>query len=112
MESLRQQKVSKLLQKELAEIFRSESRTMFGGAFITVTTVRVSSDLSSAKVYLSIMIAKERISTLKRVEDQYKTIRKRLGNAVGRQLRIVPALQFYIDDSLDYAMKIEELLKK
>ena len=112
METLRQQKVSKLLQKELAEIFRSESRTMFGGAFITVTTVRVSPDLSSAKVYLSIMIAKERKATLKLVEDQYRVIRKRLGGAVGKQLRIVPTLQFFIDDSLDYALKIDELLKK
>lgn len=112
MESLRQQKVNKLLAKELAEIFRSESRSLFGGGFITVTTVRVSPDLSSAKVYLSIMGNKDKKAIFKLIQDQTKVIRKTLGLIVGKQLRIVPELMFYIDDSLDYAMKIEELLKK
>jgi ribosome-binding factor A len=112
MESLRQQKVNKLLAKELAEIFRSESRSLFGGGFITVTTVRVSPDLSSAKVYLSIMGNKEKTVVFKLVESQNNVIRKKLGLIVGKQLRIVPELMFYIDDSLDYAMKIDELLKK
>jgi ribosome-binding factor A len=112
MESVRQQKVAKLLQKELAEIFRSEARSLFGGAFITVTTVRMSPDLGSAKVYLSIMAAKDKQAVFKLVTDQNHVIRKRLGTIVGKQLRVVPELHFYIDDSLDYAMKIEELLKK
>lgn len=112
MESVRQQKVNKLLQKELAEIFRSEAQTMFGGAFITVTTVRVSPDLSSAKVYISIMATKDKAEMFKLVLSQTFVIRKRLGIIVGKQLRIVPELQFFLDDSLDYAMKIEELLKK
>jgi ribosome-binding factor A len=112
MESLRQQKVNKLLAKELAEIFRSEARSLFGGGFITVTQVRVSPDLSSAKVYLSIMAAKDKKAIFKLVESQNTAVRRKLGNTIGKQLRIVPALFFYIDDSLDYAMKIEELLKK
>lgn len=112
MESLRQQKVNKLLAKELAEIFRSESRSLFGGGFITVTQVRISPDLSSAKVYLSIMATKDKKAIFKLVEDQNNVIRRKLGAVVGKQLRIVPELMFYIDDSLDYAMKIEELLKK
>jgi ribosome-binding factor A len=111
MESLRQQKVSKLLAKELAEIFRSEARSLFGGGFITVTTVRISPDLSSAKVYISIM-GKDKNIVFKLVEDQSHVIRRKLGAIVGKQLRIVPELSFFIDDSLDYAMKIEELLKK
>ena len=65
MESLRQQKVNKLLAKELAEIFRSESKSLFGGGFITVTTVRISPDLSSAKIYLSIMATKDKAITFK-----------------------------------------------
>jgi len=112
MESLRQQKVNKLLAKELAEIFRSEARSLFGGGFITVTQVRVSPDLSSAKVYLSIMGNKDKKAVFKLIQDQTAVIRKKLGLIVGKQLRIVPELMFYIDDSLDYAMKIEELLKK
>ena len=111
MESLRQQKVNKLLAKELAEIFRSESRSLFGGGFITVTTVRVSPDLSSAKIYLSIM-AKDKHSIFTLIENQVNVIRKKLGLIVGKQLRIVPELSFFIDDSLDYAMKIDALLKK
>lgn len=112
MESLRQQKVNKLLAKELAEIFRSESKSLFGGGFITVTTVRISPDLSSAKIYLSIMATKDKAITFKLIQDQNNIIRKKLGLIVGKQLRIVPELMFFIDDSLDYAMKIEALLKK
>jgi ribosome-binding factor A len=112
MESLRQQKVNKLIAKELAEIFRAEARSMFGGGFITVTTVRISPDLASARVYLSIMAAKDKQAIFKLIQDQTSVIRKKLGMIVGKQLRIVPELSFFIDDSLDYAMKIEELLKK
>lgn len=112
MESVRQQKVNRLIQKELAELFRSESRSMFGGAFISVTIVRVSPDLGSAKVYISIMAAKDRQAIFNLVNDQNHLIRKKLGLIIGKQLRVVPELMFFIDDSLDYAMKIEELLKK
>jgi ribosome-binding factor A len=111
MESIRQSKVGKLIQKELAEIFRSEAKNLFGGAFITVTVVRLTPDMGLAKVYLSIM-DKNKDNILKNVTLHVKEIRKRLGNMVGKQLRITPDLVFYIDDSLDYAMKIEELLKK
>ncbi|MCE3227062.1 MAG: Ribosome-binding factor [Bacteroidetes bacterium] len=112
MESVRQQKVNKLIQKELAEIFRSNAKTMFNGAFITVTVVRVSPDLGSAKVYVSIMATKDKDAIFKLIESQNYLIRKKLGSVIGKQLRVVPELSFFIDDSLDYAMKIEELLKK
>lgn len=112
MDSLRQQKVNKLLAKELAEIFRSEARSMFAGGFITVTQVRVSPDLGVAKVYVSIMATKDKEAIFKLIQDQNHHIRKRLGNIVGKQLRIVPELTFFIDDSLDYAMRIDALLKK
>lgn len=111
MDSIRQNKVNKLLLKELSELFRSESRNLFGGAFITVTVVRVSPDLGVAKVYLSIM-GNNSQKALKAIEEKTKDIRRRVGNALGRQLRVIPELHFYIDDSLDYAMHIEELLKK
>ena len=111
MASIRQSKVSRLIQKELAEIFRSEARNLFKGAFITVTIVRLSPDMGLAKVYLSIM-DKDKEAVLKNITLQTKEIRKRLGLKVGKQLRITPELAFYIDDSLDYAMHIEELLKK
>ena len=70
MESVRQQRINKLVQKELAEIFRAESRNLFGGAFITVTQVRVSPDLGLAKAYLSIMATKDKVAIFKLVEEQ------------------------------------------
>lgn len=113
MDSVRQQKVNKLLAKELAEIFRSEARTTFAGGFISVTGVRVSPDLGLAKVYVSIMgMQKDRDVIFKLINDHNHHIRKRLGGIIGKQLRVVPELHFYLDDSLDYAMRIDELLKK
>lgn len=113
MESVRQQKVNKLVAKEMAEIFRSEARTMFAGGFITVTSVRVSPDLGLAKIYVSIMGGKADKDTIfAMIKDQTPHIRKIFGGIIGKQLRVVPELMFYIDDSLDYAMRIDELLKK
>jgi len=112
MDSTRQNKVSRLIQKELGEIFRKESRDLFGGAFITVTGVRVSPDLSTAKIYLSFLAVKDKPALLKLIKDQGKDLRHRLSMVVGKQLRVTPELLFYIDDSLDYAEKIDKLLKK
>lgn len=112
MSSTRQNKVARLLQKELAEIFQREARGMFGGAFITVTGVKVSPDLGVAKVYLSFMAVKDKEALLAKIREQGKEIRKHLGLRIKHQLRIVPELIFYIDDSLDYAERIDELLKK
>lgn len=112
MESVRQSKIAKLLQKELAEIFRSNSKTMFDGAFITVTVVRVSSDLSSAKAYVSIMANKDVNEVYKSINDQKVHLRKILGNLIGKQVRVIPELSFFIDDSYDYAENINKLFNK
>ncbi|MCB8999456.1 MAG: 30S ribosome-binding factor RbfA [Bacteroidales bacterium] len=110
MESTRQKKVSRLLQKELGQIIQQRSVEL-GGKMITVTTVRISPDLSVAKIYLSVFPAKEVEKTLAAVKEIVSQIRHELGNKVRHQLRIVPELVFYIDDSLDYIEKIENLLK-
>lgn len=112
MESVRQSKVAKLLQKELAEIFRANSKTMFEDAFITVTVVRISSDLSSAKIYISIMATKDVNSIFNLVNEKKQHIRKILGNLIGKQVRVVPEITFFIDDSYDYAEKINALFNK
>ncbi len=112
MESTRLSKVSRLIQKDLGEIFQRESRTLFGGAFITVTGVRVSADLGVAKVYLSLYMVKDKDATMKNIKDQASEVRKRLGLRVGKQMRVVPSLEFFLDDSIDHAMRIDELLKK
>jgi ribosome-binding factor A len=112
METTRQQKIARLLQKELATIFQKESRSLAAGALVTVTRVRISPDLSVAKVYLSIFPVKDIQKMLEDIKEKTKEIRGLLGKGVKEQLRIVPELVFYIDDSLDYADKIDRLLKK
>jgi ribosome-binding factor A len=112
MESTRQQKISRLLQKELADIFQKESRTMFMGKMISVTTVRVTPDLSLAKSYISIFPTEDRKEVLKQVRIANPKIRGLLGRRVGKQLRVIPGLEFYIDDSLDYIDNIDRLLKQ
>ncbi len=112
MASLRQNKVSRLIQRELSEIFQLESRRLFNGKMITVTVVRLSGDLGLAKVYLSIFPVKEDEDALKAVNDQKSRIRFELGNRIRNQLRRIPELMFYLDDSIDYADNIDKLLKK
>lgn len=101
-----------MLQKELAEMFQREARGMFGGAFITITQVQISPDLSVAKIYLSVMAVKDKKAFLEEIKKHTGEIRRHLGNRIKHQLRIVPELVFYIDDSLDYADRIEQLLKQ
>lgn len=112
MDSQRQLKVSRLLQKELGEIFQRETRLLFGNALITVTQVRVSPDLSVAKVYVSLFNVPDTKVLLKLIQENTKEIRMKLSDRVKKQVRIIPNLVFFLDDSLDYAMRIDELLKK
>lgn len=108
----RQLKVARELQRDLAEIIRAKGMAMFGGAMVTVSEVRVSPDLSIAKVYVSIFPSAKQVEALKVLEDNKKAIRGELGHKVANQLRIVPEMDFYLDTTLDYAEHIDELLKK
>ncbi len=110
MESTRQHKVSRLIQKELAEYFQREGRSFFSNKMITVTVVRVTSDLSIARVYLSIFPAEKDEKVLEVVTDQSKKIRSELAKKIRHQLRKVPELTFFLDDSIDYADNIDKLL--
>jgi len=109
MESKRQQKVARLLQKDLSEIFQRDIKHIFNGAFITVTNVRMTPDLSIARIYLSFLGVKNRDMLLEDIKDRSKAIRQQLADRVRHQLRIVPELQFYIDDTADYAAKMDAL---
>ncbi|MEZ7883872.1 30S ribosome-binding factor [bioreactor metagenome] len=111
-ESTRQQKVGKQLQRDLAEIIREKGMSAFGGAMVSVTSVRVSPDLSLARAHLSIFPSSKAKEVLAIVQDHSKTIRGELGRRVSKQLRIVPEIVYFIDDSLDYVERIDELLKK
>ena len=109
MDSKRQQKFARLIQKDLGEIFQQEARNLFGGAFITVTAVRITPDLSQARVYLSFMLAKDKAGLLAEVSDQTKLLRQKLADRIRHQARIIPELQFYLDDTAEYAAKIDNL---
>jgi len=110
METTRQQKISRMLQKELGEIFLLYARKI-QGTLITVTSVRVSPDLSIVHVQLSIFPSNKGKEVLEQVNADAKSIRFDLGQRVRHQLRIVPDLHYHIDDSLDYIENIDNLLK-
>ena len=112
MDTTRQNKISRLIQKDLSEIFLLEFKNSFPGSIITVTKVRVTSDLSFAKIYLSIFSTIDKNVVILKIKDHSKEIRRLLGNRVKNQLRVVPSLEFFIDDSLDYLENIENLLKQ
>lgn len=110
MDTTRQNKISKLIQKELADIFLQDSNPVYD-CMITVTKATITKDLSIARAYLSIFNADDSKATLKQIRTNTKDIRFRMGQKVKNQLRIVPSLEFFIDDSLDYIENIENLLK-
>lgn len=111
MQETRQNKIARLLQKELAEIFQSQTRQTHG-VLVSVTRVRISPDLSICTAYLSIFPSEKADELLANIKANEKTIRYELGRRVRNQLRIIPELRFFIDDSLDYMEHIDELLKK
>lgn len=111
METTRQNKIARLIQKELSEIFLLQTKSM-PGVLVSVSIVRISPDMSHARVYLSVFPSDRSEEIVKNINANMKSIRFELGNRVRHQLRIIPELKFFVDDSLDYAEKIDELLKK
>ena len=111
METTRQNKISRLIQKELSEIFLLQTKSM-NGVLVSVSAVRISPDMSIARVYLSVFPSERSQEIVKDINDNMKSIRYELGTRVRHQLRIIPELKFFVDDSLDYAERVDELLKK
>ena len=111
METTRQNKISRLLQKELSEIFLLQTKAMTG-VLVSVSAVRISPDMSIARVYLSIVPSDKGEEMVKNINNNMKSIRYELGTRVRHQLRIIPELKFFVDDSLDYIEKIDSLLQK
>ena len=111
-ESKRQLQVGREIQKELAELIRKRGLAFFDGALVSVSGVKVSSDLSIAKVYVSIFPSDKKEKVMQTISDNSRAFRGELGAGIGRQIRITPELNWYIDSSLDYVEHIEELLKK
>lgn len=111
MQETRQARISRLLQKELADIFQSQTR-MMRGVLVSVTRVKISPDLSICTAYLSVFPSEKGEEILENIKGNEKSVRYELGTRVRNQLRIIPELRFFIDDSLDYIERIDELLKK
>ena len=107
----RQQKVSSLIQQTLGEVFQKHGATFYGGAFVTITEVEVTPDLLVAKIYISIYNVKDKEKTLDEIRSHTHEIRKHLGNKIRHHLRRIPELLFYLDESLDNALRINELLR-
>ncbi len=110
MQETRQNRIARLLQKELSLIFQSQTRSMHG-TMVSVTRCRISPDLSICTAYLSIFPSEKAEEMIKNINTNTKTIRYELGTRVRNQLRIIPELRFFVDDSLDYIDHIDELLK-
>jgi ribosome-binding factor A len=109
MESKRQQKYSKLIQKEVGEIFQKEAKHILGNSFVTVSRVLVSPDLGLAKVYLSFLLEKDR-PVFEKINEKKSEIRKHLGNRIGKSVRIIPELALFIDDSASYAQHMDKVI--
>src|SRR6187551_1429276 len=109
--TVRQQKYAKLIQKELSEIFQQDKRGLIGNVFITIMEVRMSPDLSFAKVYVSMTLAKDKSAVLDKLNSHKPEIRKALGVKIRNQARIVPQLAFFIDEVGESAERIEDLIK-
>jgi ribosome-binding factor A len=111
MASIRQEKIAQLLKQELSMVFQKEARTLCQGAMVTVTTVRVSPDLSMAKAYLSIFAGPDKEEVIANIKENAKAVRYAVSQKVKNQLRKTPEFMFFLDDSLDYADEINRLLK-
>lgn len=111
MQETRQNRIARMLQKELSLIFQSQTR-MMRGVMISVTNCKISPDLSVCTAYLSVFPSEKGEEILENVNSNSSQIRYELGNRIRHQVRIIPELRFFIDDSLDYIEHIDELLKK
>lgn len=107
----RQEKVSRLIQREMGEIFQREAQSKLKNLIISVTIVRISPDLGVAKIYLSVFPSDKAPVLLEEITEMKSHFRNLLGQRVRKQLRVVPELHFYLDDSLDYIDNITNLLK-
>ena len=111
MEKTRQSKIARLVQKELSEMFLLQTKTM-PGVLVTVSNCRVSPDLSYCNVYLSVFPSSKAQEMVDNITTNVRTVRYDLGQRLRYQLRIIPELRFFVDDTLDYIEHIDELLKK
>jgi ribosome-binding factor A len=109
--STRQLKFSRLIQKEISDIFQRDKRGILDNTFVTIAEVKVSPDLGVAKVYVSMMLAKDKQATLEKINLRKGEIRKALGEKIRKQVRIIPELIFYLDEVEENAQRMDALIK-
>lgn len=111
MESVKQQKFARLLQRELSEIFQQQAPILFGGSFVSVTIVRVTPDLRGAKIYLSFMLSPDANAALEKVKEHQWDVKKLLSSRIRNKVQFIPELFYYLDDSIDEASRIDNIFK-
>lgn len=112
METTRQQKFSRLIQKELSNLFLRDGAAFYGKTFVTITQVKSTPDLGLSRIHLSLLGTKEPNQVIEKMNEMAKEIRGRLGAVIKNQVRHIPALEFFLDESMEYAENIERLLKE
>lgn len=110
MESKRQQKFARLILKDMSEIFQKEGKNFWGSSFITITQVRMTPDLGVARIFLSVLVETEREKVLHLLKENKSAIRNLLAQKVRHQIRVIPNLEFFIDDTAEYAANITNLI--
>ena len=109
-ESTRQQKYSRLIQRDISDIFQKDKMGIFSKTFVSVVDVKMSPDLSVAKIYLSMMMVKDKEALLEKINLHKSEIRRELGNKIGKQVRIIPELIFIIDEVEERASRIDQII--
>ena len=112
METTRQQKIAKQIQKDIADIFQKEGAHIVRGSLVTVTAVRVSPDFAYAKVYISVFPFDRSAAVMEEIERNNRLLRGELGRRIRNQIKSIPELQFFLDDLLEYIEHIDEALKR
>lgn len=110
MASIRQLQVANTIKKSLGDVFIKYGRDFYGSAFVTITNVKVTADFQIARIYLSVYNVKDKQATIDRMSEQWYNIRRILGNYIKNKVRKVPELEFYLDDTLDEAVKMDAIL--
>ena len=111
MESRRQQQIAGIIQAEISEIFTRNGRNYYGNAFVTIASVKVTPDLLVARINISVLVQNDRKPVMEALKHHNPEIRKQLGNKVRNQLRRIPNLEFYLDETLDEVFRIDQLLR-
>ncbi|HNL06829.1 MAG: 30S ribosome-binding factor RbfA [Chitinophagales bacterium] len=112
MESIKQQQVASLIQEALSDVFLRHGRDYYGNRFVTIANVRMTPDLLVARIYLSLYNATDKETVIDEINMAAPSIRHALGNKIRHKMRRIPALEFFLDDTLDEMQKVEDLFKK